>query len=158
MSFFKDFGLEPDPNRFDSLLKQRAGANSANDSKPTSEAPTLSNIQVVATSQAKSDNVCKIPAKHQMTEGECDTKTGVSGSAGHKAITKDKLKQSNTQKKKNVKAIADAEGISVTGLKKKLKAERAAKTLAEQKDKERQDRKLKNKQERKYNLRDAAET
>lgn len=75
----------------------------------------------------------------------------------HSAITKDKLEQSNTQKKRNVKAIADAEGISVTALKKKLKAERAAKALAEQKDKERQDRKLKNKQERKDNLRAAAE-
>lgn len=53
--------------------------------------------------------------------------------------------------------FADAEGISVTALKKKLKAERAAKALAEQKDKERQDRKLKNKQEGKDNLRAAAE-
>ena len=77
--------------------------------------------------------------------------------SAHSAITKDKLEQSSTQKKRNVKAIADAEGISVTALKKKLKAERAAKALAEQKDKERQDRKLKNKQERKDNLRAAAE-
>jgi hypothetical protein len=142
-SFFEDFGFELDPNRFDALLEQRAGANSANDSKPTSEGPTLSNIQVVATSQVKSDNVCKIPAKHRMTD---DTKTGVSGSAGHKAITKDKLGQSNTQKKHNFKAIADAVRVSVTALKKKLRAERAAKALAGQKEKERQerqDRKLK---------------
>lgn len=145
-SLFEGFGFKLDPNRFNALLEQRASAKSADDSKPTSEGHTLSNIQVVATSQIKSDNVCKIPAKHRMTEGEYDTKTGVSGSAGHKAITKDKLGQSNTQKKNNFKAIADAEGISVTALEKKLKAERAAKALAEQKEKERQerqDRKLK---------------
>lgn len=101
MSVFKDFGFDLDANRFDALLEQRAGANSA--------------------------------------------------------ITKDKLEQSSTQKKRNIKAIADAEGISVTALKKKLKAEKASKALAEQKDKERQDRKLKSKQERKDNLRAAAE-
>ena len=42
-------------------------------------------------------------------------------------------------------------------MRKKLKAERTAKVLAEQKEKERQDRKLKSKQAKKDNLRAAAE-
>ena len=147
MSWFKDLGIHVAKDRF---------ALSAADSELISKAPTR-NTQVATTSQANSDDLCKIIAKHRIRGGEYDTKTGVSGSAEHKAVATDWPELSSTQKRKNVKAIAEAEGVSVMEMKKKLKAERTAKALAEQKEKERQDRKLKNKQAKKDNLRAAAE-